>query len=207
LEGSNAPGIPKQGGVIVPGLRQRVTYANVTATLALFIALSGGAYAATALPAKSVGSKQLKHGAVVTANIKTNAVNGSKVLANSLTGADIKESSLAKIPSATVADTATHTASSAALDKATYKTATGSAPASSAANAATATCDAGQHVVGGGVKLDTPGVGVVNDSYPDANDTAWTAHVGNASGTGTGNPATPTNFTVYAICTTVTSVG
>jgi hypothetical protein len=194
--------------LIVPsGLRPRVTYANVTATLALFIALSGGAYAATALPANSVGSKQLKRGSVVTARIKTDAVNGSKVLADSLTGADIKESSLAKIPSATVADTATRAASSAALDKATYKTAAGTAAASSAANAATATCDAGQHVVGGGVKLDTPGVGVVNDSYPDANDTAWTAHVGNGSGAGTGNPAVSTNFTVYAICTTVTNVG
>jgi hypothetical protein len=192
---------------VPPGLRPRVTYANVTATLALFIALSGGAYAATAIPANSVGSKQLKHGAVVAAKIKGNAVTGSKVLGNSLTGADINESSLAKIPSATVADTATHAASSAALDGATYKTAAGTAPATSAANAATATCDAGQHVVGGGVKLDTPGVGLVNDSYPDANGTAWTAHVGNGSGTSAGNPAVPTNFTVYAICTTVTSVG
>ena len=34
--------------------RLRVTYANVTATLALFVALGGGAYAATALPANSV---------------------------------------------------------------------------------------------------------------------------------------------------------
>jgi hypothetical protein len=32
-------------------LRPRLTYANVTATLALFLALGGGAYAATSLPA------------------------------------------------------------------------------------------------------------------------------------------------------------
>jgi hypothetical protein len=173
-----------------PRLRLRTTYADVTATLALFVALGGGAYAATALPANSVGSKQLKKHAVATAKIQSNAINGSKVLDNSLTGADINESSLAKVPSA--------------LDKATYKTAAGTAPAGSAANVATATCDAGQHVVGGGVKLDTPGIGLINDSYPDASNTAWTAHVGNGS---SGSSAATLSFTVYAICTTVASIG
>jgi hypothetical protein len=180
-----------------PGLRSRLTYANVTATLALFVALSGGAYAATTLPAKSVGSKQLKKSSVGTAHIKNHAVTGAK----------IKLSSVAKIPSAKAADTSTnarHAAASAALDKVTYKTAAATAAASSAANVATATCDSGQHVVGGGVKLDSPGIGVVNDSYPDGSGTAWTAHVGNGSN---GSNAAPFNFTVYAICTTVTSTG
>jgi hypothetical protein len=177
-----------------PGLRPRLTYANVTATLALFVGLGGGAYAATALPANSVGSHQLRKNAVVTAKIRNNAVTGAKV----------NESSLAKVPSAKAADTATHAAASAALDNAAYKTAVGTAPASSAANAATAKCDSGQHVIGGGVKLDTPGIGVVNDSYPDASNTAWTAHVGNGS---SGSSAASFNFTVYAICTTVTNVG
>jgi uncharacterized iron-regulated membrane protein len=181
-----------------PGLRLRLTYANVTATLALFVALGGGAYAATALPAHSVGAKQLKNGAVVAAKIKNNAVDRSKVMNNSLTGADIKESSVAEVP------LATHAAASAAIDKATYKTAAGTAAASSAANTATATCDSGQHVIGGGVKLDNAGIGLVNDSYPDTNNTAWTAHVGNGS---SGNSAAPFNFTVYAICTTITSTG
>jgi hypothetical protein len=47
----------------------RLTYANVIATLALFVALGGGAYAATRLPAKSVGTMQLKRGAVTRAKI------------------------------------------------------------------------------------------------------------------------------------------
>jgi hypothetical protein len=47
----------------------RLTYANVIATLALFVALGGGAYAATRLPAKSVGTAQLKKGAVTRAKI------------------------------------------------------------------------------------------------------------------------------------------
>jgi hypothetical protein len=45
-------------------LASRLTYANVMATLALFIALGGGAYAAVKLPRNSVGSVQIKNGAV-----------------------------------------------------------------------------------------------------------------------------------------------
>lgn len=42
----------------------RLTYANVVATLALFIALGGASYAAVVVPANSVGPKQLRSGAV-----------------------------------------------------------------------------------------------------------------------------------------------
>jgi hypothetical protein len=45
-------------------LRERLTYANVVATLCLFLLLGGGAYAATQLPANSVGTKQIKDRAV-----------------------------------------------------------------------------------------------------------------------------------------------
>jgi len=45
-------------------LRSCLSYANVMATLAVFVALGGGAYAAFALPPNSVGSRQLKNGAV-----------------------------------------------------------------------------------------------------------------------------------------------
>jgi len=50
-------------------LRGRLTYANVIATLALFIALGGGAYAATQLPKNSVGPRQIKKGAVTPAKL------------------------------------------------------------------------------------------------------------------------------------------
>lgn len=42
----------------------RLTYANVTATLALFIALGGASYAAVELPAGSVGARQLQPAAI-----------------------------------------------------------------------------------------------------------------------------------------------
>ncbi|HEY2480029.1 MAG TPA: hypothetical protein VGI17_15040 [Solirubrobacterales bacterium] len=62
----------------------RFTYGNVIATLALFLALGGGAYAAVALPQNSVGSKQ----------IKKNAINSAKVKNHSLSAADFKPGQL-----------------------------------------------------------------------------------------------------------------
>jgi hypothetical protein len=68
--------------------RHRTTYANVTATLALVVALgSGGAYAAT-LAKNSVGSAQVKNG----------TIKGVDVRDNGLTGADVDESTL-RLPS------------------------------------------------------------------------------------------------------------
>jgi hypothetical protein len=180
-------------------IRHRPSPAMVIALLALFIAMAGTGYAATQLPANSVGSKQLKKNAVERIKIKNNAVNGAKVLDGSLRGADIKESSLAKVPAATLADNATHAAAAAALDKATYKTAPAAAPPTSG-NSATATCDAGQNVVGGGVKVDDPINAFVVDDYPDAANTAWTGRVGNAGAAAVG-------FTVYAVCITVSTTG
>lgn len=66
-------------------LRGRLNYASVAATLALVVALSGGAYALT-LPRHSVGTKHLKKGAVTTPKIKHGAVTQGK-LDDSLFGA------------------------------------------------------------------------------------------------------------------------
>jgi hypothetical protein len=186
--------------VKIPVGRFKARYANVTSTLALFVALSGGAYAATALPARSVGTKQLKKSAVVRAKIKNNAVNGSKVATGSLTGDDVKESTFEKVPAASLADGASHANSSAAVDKITYKTAAGTAPAGGGAGgAATAACDPGQHVVGGGLRVDDPANANLLDDYPDAGNTAWT-------GRAYAGPE-PVNFTVFAICMTATATG
>src|SRR6266508_2178072 len=70
-------------------VRNVVSYANVTATLALVVAVSGGAYAATALPAGSVGTTQLQNGAVTNPKLATGAVTSSKVLDRSLYLADL----------------------------------------------------------------------------------------------------------------------
>lgn len=54
-------------------LRGRLTYANVMATLAVFLVLAGGAYAATRLPKNSVGTKQLKNGSITLAKLSASA--------------------------------------------------------------------------------------------------------------------------------------
>src|SRR4051794_2972219 len=51
-------------------IRSRITYSNVIASLALFIALGGGAYAALKLPKNSVGTAQLKSNAVISSKVK-----------------------------------------------------------------------------------------------------------------------------------------
>src|SRR5690348_3965705 len=67
---------------------------NAVAYLALFIALSGTAFAATQLPKNSVGAKQLKK----------QSVNAAKVKKNSLTGNQINEAKLGKVPDASKLD-------------------------------------------------------------------------------------------------------
>jgi hypothetical protein len=55
-------------------LIDRLTYANVVATMALFIALGGTSYAAIKLPHNSVGSEQIKTGAVHTGEIRDRTI-------------------------------------------------------------------------------------------------------------------------------------
>jgi len=54
-----------------------LTYANVTASLALFIALGGTSYAVTQLPRHSVGNRQLKPNAVTSSKIRNGAVSSA----------------------------------------------------------------------------------------------------------------------------------
>lgn len=65
-------------------VRQRLTYSNVIATMALFIALGGVAVAA-GLPNNSVGPKQLKRGAVTTPKIRKKAVTSAKLATGAVT--------------------------------------------------------------------------------------------------------------------------
>jgi hypothetical protein len=185
-------------------LRSHISYANLTATLALFIALGGGAYAAT-LPRNSVGAKQLKASAVERIKIKKNAINDAKVQDESLTGTDIREGTLGKVPAAAAADSAVnagHANSSAALDKVTFKSAPGSAEASTVVGV-TVPCDAGQRAISGGAQSTDPARAYIVDSFPQPGGAAWTARVANPADPG----GAAQTFTVYAICTPVGVAG
>jgi hypothetical protein len=50
-------------------IANRLTYANVVSSIALFIALGGGAYAALRVPNNSVGTKQIKNRAITPAKV------------------------------------------------------------------------------------------------------------------------------------------
>lgn len=68
-------------------IRQRLTYANVMSSIAVFLVLSGGA----AYAAQKIGSNQLKGASVTTAKIKEGAITASKIRKGS-----IKTSKIAK---------------------------------------------------------------------------------------------------------------
>src|SRR3954451_9930576 len=55
-------------------LSDRLTYANVMATTAVFIALGGSSYAALKLPKNSVGAREIRTGAVRSSEIKDRSV-------------------------------------------------------------------------------------------------------------------------------------
>ena len=111
-------------------LRSHLTYANVVATLALVIAVGGGAaYAANTvfssdiadgevrnvdLAANSVGTAKIADGSVKNADLSTGASSSNTIADggvlsvdvrdNNLTGADLLESSLGKVPDADTLD-------------------------------------------------------------------------------------------------------
>jgi hypothetical protein len=70
-------------------LRTRLTYANVMATVAVFIALGGTSYAIQQLPRNSVGSAQIRSRAVGASEIRSNAVRSPKVRRRSLHLSDL----------------------------------------------------------------------------------------------------------------------
>lgn len=106
-----------------------MSYANVMSTIAVVLALGGGAYAAS-----KTTSKQIKNNTIRSVDQKDRkAVQGVDVVPDSLTGAEILESSLAQVASA---GSASHAATA---DNATNATnATNAEDADSADQAITA---------------------------------------------------------------------
>jgi hypothetical protein len=171
---------------MLTAIRARISYANVVATIALFVVLGGTSYAALQLPRNSVGSQQLKRNAVTAAKIKRNAVTAAKIRRNAVTGSKVNEATLGKVPQAGTAD---------ALGNFDYNAATVANPPGQN-TPGTVSCDPGQRVVGGGIRADDIVNQVLVDSYPRGTD-GWSGTVFNGG-------AATVNFTIFAICTSST---
>jgi hypothetical protein len=76
---------------LIAAAAARLSYANVIATAALFIALGGSAWA---LAKNSVGSRQIENGAVRSQEIRNAGVRGADVGAGAIQGANVAERTL-----------------------------------------------------------------------------------------------------------------
>lgn len=80
-------------------LRQRLTYANVMSTVAVFVALGGSSYAAL-----KIDSADIANNSVRGVDVRNRTISERDVKRNTLGGRSIKESRLGKVPRASNAD-------------------------------------------------------------------------------------------------------
>ncbi len=105
-------------------LRGKLSYANVMATIAVFVALGGGAYAAAQLQKNSVGTAQLKKSAVTGVKVKDGSlsaadIGGAVISANHATtaGSAAQATNADSATRATNADSATNASRAADADQ------------------------------------------------------------------------------------------
>jgi hypothetical protein len=163
-------------------IRKALTFSNVIACLALFVALGGSVYAAG-----KISGKQIKPHSLPGNRLKPKTLTGHQVKAHSLKGVQIDQSTLNSIAAASLAGVQ-------------YAVATVSLPNDgSHGTTATANCPAGTDVIGGGAVVSNDERASVNDSGPTDSRTGWTA---TGNGWSFGADSTPT-MTVTAICVAV----
>jgi hypothetical protein len=84
---------------VLENLRQRLTYANVMSTIAVFIALGGSSYAAL-----QIDSGDIENNSVRGVDVRNRSVSERDVKRNTLGGRSIRESRLGRVPRARQAD-------------------------------------------------------------------------------------------------------
>lgn len=180
-------------------IKKVLSFSNVIACIALFVALGGSVYAAgklsgsqikkNSIPAnrikkKSITANQVKPGSLTGTQIKAGSLTGAQIQAGSLTGTQIDASTLSGV-----------TASK--LGSIQYATTTAPLVSFATATTATATCPSGTNVTGGGATVNNEDEAFVNDSGPNTSRNGWTA---------TGFGESGISMTVTAICTAAGSV-
>jgi hypothetical protein len=114
----------------------------VVACIALGVSLGGTGYAATQLPEKSVGRKQLRNGAVGNLQIRDGAVTSGKLRGGAVTGAKIRNGTVGRGDLARGVLPARQTTE--------LRQASGEQVAPGAVGAVSAECARGQRATGGG---------------------------------------------------------
>jgi hypothetical protein len=151
---------------LIARISKSLTFSNVIACLALFVALGGSVYAAGKISGKqikrsSLPGNRIKPKTIQPNRIKPKSLTGRQVKADSLTGAQIDEKTLTGVSAAALADVQ-------------YQATTVSLPGDWKPTTVTANCPPGAYVVGGGETLSDDGARV-NDSGPSSLRTGWTA--------------------------------
>jgi hypothetical protein len=72
-------------------LRMRLTYANVVASIALFVALGGTSYG---LATGSIGSREIKNNGVASKDIRNNDVRGKDIRNSTISSRDVRNGAL-----------------------------------------------------------------------------------------------------------------
>lgn len=81
---------------VLARLRRRLSFANVTSGVALFIALGGTSYAAITLPDNSVGTAQIRTGGVGKREIQTGAVAKAEIRTGGVGQSEIRTGAVGK---------------------------------------------------------------------------------------------------------------
>jgi hypothetical protein len=162
--------------------------AMIVACASLVVALGGVSYAAVVLPNNSVGAAQLKKNAVTSAKLRKSAVTSLQVKDHSLLAKDFKAGQLPAGPKGDTGATGPKGdtgATGAKGDKGdpgatnvTRRTASGPAVGAGGFSNATASCQAGETLVGGGAIYNSvpPADPTLTWSGPDLNSaSSWRA--------------------------------
>lgn len=171
-------------------IRKAITFSNVIAVIALFLALGGSVYAASnkisgkQIKPRSLPGNRLKPKSVTAKEIKANVITGKQVKAESLTDKQVVGSSLTGV-------------SATGLSNVHYASVTVTLAGYSFSPAASASCPSGQKVIGGGVTFSDDKNADLNASGPTSDNTGWTARAWTSQG--------GTTMTVTAICVSVSA--
>ena len=165
---------------MIARIAKHLSFSNVVACLALFIALGGTVYAAG-----QISGKQIKKNSLPGNRIKPKTIPANRVKPNSLSGKQINEATLTGI-------------SAAALAEVQYEAVTADLPWGRPATVI-ANCPTGSYAIGGGATLSNEERGYVNDDGPSSLRTGWTA-------TGYGYSG-GVSMTVTAVCVVIQKPG